>query len=369
MHTLIYVGTYTRTNPQGPDRAESIFRFRLDLETGSLTSLAPVTGLVNPSFLAWHPSGRYLYAVNEVDESGSKHGGTVTAFAVDPVTGDLALLNRQPTGERNPCHLALDATGRYLVATNYSGGTVVVLPVGPDGRLAPASEVLHHHGHSVNPERQEAPHPHSSLLVNDLVFVADLGLDRVMLYRLDMSTGHLSAHKPAWITCRPGAGPRHMALHPDGRTLYVANELDSTVSVFACAEGYSAFSEVQTVRSVPADFQGTNYPAHICLAPAAPAAGLTPPLNLYASNRGHDSLMVCAVAEDSRLAALGYPAAGGNWPRHFALDPTATFVIVGHQYDNTLSLFRRGEAQSAEWEKLATLAVPAPVCFIFTPPV
>jgi 6-phosphogluconolactonase len=348
MTCFVYVGAYA----QG--RAAGIHVFRFDATTGALSPVSAVTGIVNPSFLALDPSSRFLYAVNEIDD---QRGGAVSAYAVDRQTGLLTPLNRQLTHGAGPCYVSLDRSGRCVLVANYASGQVTVLPVRPDGSLLPASTVIQHRGSSVNPQRQAGPHAHSILMApaNDIALAADLGLDRLMLYRLDATNGALTPHDPPWASCRPGAGPRHLAFHPGGRTLVVSNELDSTVTVFAYEASRGTVRELQTLSTLPPDFAGENYPAHIAMA----ASGR----HFYVSNRGHDSLAVFAMDPPTgQLTAAGHQSTLGHWPRHFALDPTGRWLIAANQRGGTLVTFRVDPATGRLESTGFVTAVPSPAC-------
>jgi 6-phosphogluconolactonase len=252
---LVYVGTYTRGDSEG------IYVCRLDRASGRLAVVDTASGIRNPSFLALHPSRRYLYAVSEVSDSDGRPTGGVSAFAINPESGSLTLLNQQESGGTGPCHVSVEKTGRYVLVANYAGGSVAVLPIGEDGTLGEASGFIQHEGASgANPDRQDRPHAHSINVdpANRRAYVADLGLDRVMVYDLDLQNGTLAPSDPPWTQIHAGAGPRHFAFHPDGRHAYVINELDSTLTVLAYEPGTGALTVGQTVSTLPDGFTGRN---------------------------------------------------------------------------------------------------------------
>lgn len=346
----VYVGTYTSGESKG------IYRLELDLATGALTSAGPPTETTNPSFLAFHPGGRVLYAVNETGESPRDEGGGVSAFAVDPRTGGLRFLNRQPSRGAAPCHISLDKRARHLLVANYWGGTVAVLPIRPDGGLGPAASVVQHQGRSVNPNRQERPHPHSiNLDAQDrFAFVADLGLDKVVVYRFDQGTGSLAPHEPA-ASLAPGAGPRHFTFSADGRHAYVINELHSTVTAFAHDGAAGSLTELQTVSTLPAGFDGSNSGAEVVTRPDGRF--------LYASNRGHDSIAIFAIdAATGRLTAVGHQSTLGKTPRNFVLDPTGTYLLAANQDSDTIAVFRIDPGSGRLDPVGRPVRVPRPVC-------
>jgi 6-phosphogluconolactonase len=340
----VYVGTYTGGSSRG------IYRFTLDLATGALTPTGEPTESSNPSFLALHPQGGFLYAVNEDRE------GAVSAFAVDSATGGLRFLNREPSGGGSPCHLIVDRDGRNVLVANY-GGSVAVLPVRSDGRLGAPSAVVKHQGASVDPDRQKGPHAHSVNLdpSNRYALVADLGLDKLLAYRFDPAAGTLRPHDPPAAPLVPGSGPRHFAFHPSGRHVYVLNELASTVTVFSYRAESGTLAEQQTLTTLPAGFEGKSYPAEILVS----ADGKF----LYASNRGHDSIAVFAVdPADGRLAARGHHPTLGRKPRNFTLDPTGAFLLAANQDSDNIVVFRVDRTSGGLTPVGAPVPAPRPVC-------
>lgn len=360
---LAYVGTYT-----GPE-SKGIYLFRLqtkDLDASQDLRLEPL-GLAaetpSPSFLAIDPRRRLLFAVNEVDEFDGQPGGAVSAFAIDPSTFKLKLINQQSTRGGGPCHLVLDAAGRHVIVANYGGGSVAVLPVAEDGQLGPESDFIQHAGHSANADRQSAPHAHCITLSPDgkFVFVCDLGLDQVVAYKYDAEAGKLTPNDPPFTKLKPGAGPRHMAFTPDGRFAYVLNELSSTVTAFAYDAAKGALAELQTLSTLPAHFDGENSTAEIAVHPSGKY--------LYASNRGRDSIVLFKI--DGVAGTLSYvedQATGGRTPRHFALDALGEHLIIANQNTSTLRVCRiDGETGRLNPSPVFTPA-PSPVCTVLLAP-
>ena len=353
----LYVGTYT-TDGQG---GEGIHVLRLDTASVALALTGIVEPAINPSFLALHPSGRYLYAANETGDHGGERTGSVSAYAIrDP--GGLTLLDRQASGGADPCYLTVHESGRCLLVANYSGGTVALLPVREDGRLEPASAIAQHEGSGPNPERQDAPHPHAVVVgpAGRLAYVADLGLDRVLAYECDATAGTLAPREDLAAPLAPGSGPRHLALHPGGRFAYVVNELDSTVTVLARARG-GALEPVQTVSVLPGGWMGENTSAGLHV---HPSGGF-----VYASNRGHDSIAVLAAGADGgRLELVTHEPTRGRHPRGFALDRAGRFLVVANQKSGSLTSFRIESATGRlEWTG-QEVEVPSPVLVLFGPP-
>ena len=349
----LFIGTYTK------EKSEGIYRCRLDLNSGSQKVESAAKGVTNPSFLAIDRSRGRLFAVNETAEFEGKPGGSVSAFSIDPETGNLRLLNRQSSHGTDPCHLTLDNTGRYVLAANYSGGNIAVLPVHDDGSLGEATDVVQHQGSSVT-TRQKAPHPHSVNIDGSgtFVYVPDLGIDRVMIYRFDAGKGKLLPATPAWAGVKPGAGPRHMAFHPGGKTAYLLNELDSTLILFAVDKSTGALKQKQAVSTVPRDFTGENYPADIHLSPAGEF--------LYCSNRGHDSIAVFAVdGKTGELSTLQMQPTEGKWPRNFAIDPTGRYLLAANQRSDSITVFSIDQKRGTLAPANQHIEIPAPVCLKF----
>jgi 6-phosphogluconolactonase len=324
LNVLVFVGTYTERGSEG------IYVYRMDGETGALVLAAKATESRNPSFLALDPARRTLYVVEELAPDG-----TVVAYAIDPGSGKLTFLNRQPTHGGAPCHVAVDRTGRLVLVANYVSGNVCVLPVGEGGRLLPATQVLQHEGAGPNAQRQEGPHAHSVTVSPDNRFAiaADLGTDKLMVYRLDAQAARLTANDPPWAALHPGAGPRHVAFHPSGRFLYAINELDSTLTAFAYDAETGALTELQTVPTLPAGFTGHS----TCADVHTDLAGRF----LYGSNRGHDSLAIYRIENGSgRLTPIGHEPTQGKNPRNFALDPSGRFLYAADQDSDSIVVFR-----------------------------
>jgi 6-phosphogluconolactonase len=347
----VYVGTYTDGSSRG------IYRLGLDLATGQASPPVLAAEAKNPSFLALGPSGRFLYAVSEVDEFGGAQTGAVMAFARDAKTGDLTLLNQQASEGTGPCHLVVDRTGRHALVANYGGGTVAVLPIGADGRLGPATSVRVHEGSGPDKSRQEKPHAHGLYLdaAERFALSPDLGADRIFVYRFDAERGLLTPHGAASLA--PGSGPRHLAFHPDGRHAYVINELANTVVVFDYDPAKGELTTVETVRTLPEGFTGTSYTAEIAVSPDGRF--------LYGSNRGHDSLVVFRIAAASgRLSLAGHVPVGGSWPRHFAIEASGGVLLAGHQRSGTVAIFRLDPASGMPALIGSSVAIDRPACLL-----
>jgi len=347
---LLYVGTYTENT-----RSEGVYLVRMDRRSGELVRVGSVNAGANPSFLSMHPNGRVLYAVNEVEQTG-----TVSAFAIDRTTGALTRLNEQPSGGGAPCYVSVDLSGRALLVANYGGGSVALLPIEANGALA-AAHVVQHTGKGPNAERQEAPHAHCILPdpSNRFALAADLGADRVFVYRLDIDGRSLRHIEEGDAVMRPGAGPRHLAFHPTLPLVFVANELDSTVATLRFDSGRATLAPLDTRSALPADSTGTNYPADIHLAANGRA--------LYVSNRGHNSIAVFSVAGEGALALEQVISTEGDWPRNFSLHPTGRWLLVANQRSDSIIVFARDpdNGRLTPTRPPKRIAIPSPVCLRF----
>lgn len=355
-HTL-FIGTYTQQLPHVQGNATGIYAATIDPESGVLTLHHATTGIVNPSFVVPDPAHGRLFAVQETAEFGSPDGihtgtGGLSAFAMESASGILTLINEQPSYGAHPCYVSLDQTGHWLLVANYSGGSIAVLPIGPDGALGPAATVI---THSAPPQHPDTPHPHAILQSPDgaFVLVPDCGLDRVYVYRFDTGSGALTPNDPPWATLTPGAGPRHLAFHPQG-WVYVINERNSTLSVFDFDTAHGVLHERQTLSSLPDDFSGRNSCADLHIHPHGHV--------VYGSNRGHDSIAIFAVnPSDGTLTPCGHTHTGGRTPRNFAIDPGGTLLLAANQDSNTITSFLIDPTTGALTPVHRT-DVPTPVC-------
>ena len=352
----VYVGTYT-----GP-KSRGIYLLELDASTGTLTSKGIAAEADNPSFLAIDPSKRFLYAVNEISNFEGTSAGSVTAFSIDSKTGLLTQINRQSTRGAGPCHLSVVRDGKVLLVANYGGGSVAAFPLRTDGSVGPASSFIQHEGASVDPGRQKEPHAHSIQIDRNERFVvaADLGLDRVFVYRLKTEPVELSPNAPPFARIAPGSGPRHFAFHPDRTHAYVINELKSTVTAFGYDSERGALTEFQTISTLPEGFTGSSYTADIHIHPSGKF--------LYGSNRGHDSIAVFLVDPvTGRLTAKGQVPTEGKTPRNFAIDPTGRFLLAENQDSDSIVVFQIDPKSGVLTPTGQSVTVPSPVCVKFVP--
>lgn len=350
--TFVYVGAYTGFGASPRGKAEGIDIFRLDPATGALIHLETLPGVENPSFLVADPTRRFLYAMN----GSPKPGGAVSAFAIDPTTGRLTFINRQPTTGPGPCHATIDRAGRYLLATGYHDGTIVVFPIRPDGGLAPASDLVQHQGSSVHP-RQNVPHAHSINFdpAERFALVCDLGLDRVLIYRFDHEQGKLIANDPAGVSSAPGAGPRHLAFHPNGRHVFVINEINSTLDSYRYDPVRGALAAIETVSTLPADFSGESTAADVHVHPNGKF--------VYGSNRGHDSIVIYRFTEATeRLSYLGHQSTEGSTPRNFTMTSSGSLLLAANQDTDTIVTFQVNPASGRLTLTGTVASTPTPTC-------
>jgi len=347
----VYIGTYTRGVSKG------IYLAQLDTRNGALSQPVVAGEAINPSFVALHPTRDLLYSVGEVGDFAGRKSGAVNAFRVDPQTGLLTFLNAQPSGGAGACHVSVDHSGRNVLVANYGGGSASVVPIRDDGSLGEPSGFVQHEGSSVDPRRQSGPHAHSINLdpANRFAFVADLGLDRVMIYRFDAAKGTLVANDPPWAKVAPGAGPRHFAFHSDGRFAYVINEMQSTVTAFRYDSQRGSLEEIQTVSTLPQEFSGENTTAEVQVHPSGRF--------LYGSNRGHDSIAVFSVdADTGRLRTVEQESTQGKTPRNFGIDPSGRFLLAANQASDSIVVFRIDPARGVLEPAGHRIEVASPVC-------
>jgi 6-phosphogluconolactonase len=364
---ILYVGTYTGAESKG------IYGFAYDAASGKVDPLGLMAKTDNPSFLTVDSANKFLYAVNEVHDYQDAASGGVTAFAMDRKSGALSELNEVASRGADPCYIAFDKTGKYLLIANYTGGNVAVIPVSLDGRLKDASSVLNDDGPlGPNKDRQSAPHAHwiEASARNRFAYVSDLGLDRVFIYKFDEASGSLTRGDPAKgspsagkdsfsATLAPGTGPRHVAFSLNGNFMYVLGELDSTVTVFA-NQAKQTYRSIQKISAIPASFSGLNEPAEIVLHPSGKF--------LYTSNRGDDSIAVFAVnGKSGKLRLVQRVSSGGKAPRHFAIDPLAKHLLAANEDSGNIVEFTIDPATGKLTTTGEIAKVASAVCLIFVP--
>jgi 6-phosphogluconolactonase len=356
----VYVGTYT--GGRGADKSQGIYLLELDLRTGTLSSPRLAATSTDPSFLAIHPSRKFLYSVNELSEIKGHRGGGVSAFSIDPASGMLSPLDQESSVGEGPCHLVVDRQGKNVLVANYGSGSVACLPIDADGRVQQASSFIQHKGSGANPERQSSPHAHSINLdaAGRFVVAADLGLDKVFIYSFDAAHGKLTENQPAFATVAPGSGPRHFAFHPDGHFGYVISEMANTVTAFAYDADKGVLSEIQSISTLPADFRGRSYTAEVQVHPSGNF--------LYGSNRGHHSIAIFTIdASTGKLTTVGFEPTQGKNPRNFAIDPTGRYLLAENQDSDTIVVFGIDSKTGALRPTGQTVKLPKPVCIKMIP--
>ncbi len=350
----VYVGTYTRKGSEG------IYTFELNPQTGKTTPPRLAAKLVNPSFVAISPSGKFLYSVNEVSDfpgaNGKKAGG-VSSFAMNAKSGTLTKLNSQISGGAGPCHLSVDQTGKCVIVANYGGGSVASLPVKENGELEPAASFIQHEGSSINPRRQEGPHAHSANVDagNNFVVVADLGLDKLMVYKLDAKKGTLTPSDPPYVSSNPGAGPRHFSFHPNGKFAYVCNEMQSSVTAYDYDAKQGVLTSLVTLSTLPEDYEDQgNSTAEALVHPSGNF--------LYVSNRVHDSIAMYKIKDNGTIKHIGNESTQGKIPRNFGIDPTGKYLLASNQDSNTIVVFAIDQSSGKLNSTGTVIEVPTPVC-------
>jgi 6-phosphogluconolactonase len=353
---FVYVGTEIGEGA----KSKGIYAYRYDAATAQITPLGLAVESTNPTFLAAHPNGRFLYAVNEVGNYKGPNSGGVSAFSIDHATGKLTFLNEVPSRGADPCYLIVDKAGKNVLVANYTGGSVAVFPVLADGKLGEASAFVQHTGHGANPDRQEGPHAHSIDLSPDNRFamVDDLGLDELLVYKFDGAKGSLTANNPPFAKFDAGAGPRHFVLRPDGKFAYVVAEMGRTVTVFSNDAASGRLQPLQTVTTLPKDFKGRNDDAEIQLHPSGKF--------LYASNRGDDSIAIYAIdGSKGTLTQVGIVPTGGKEPCSFEIDPTGALLFAANKKSDNIVVFKIDAKTGGLTPTGKVLDVASPMCVKF----
>jgi 6-phosphogluconolactonase len=362
----VYFGTYTRGG-----QSQGIYRSDFDATTGQLSPPKLAVATTDPSFLAIHPSRKFVFAVGESGAPREKRekgapppAGIVSAFAVDPTTGDLTLLNEQSSGTAGPCYITVDKAGKHVLIANYTGGGCGVLPVADDGRLGPMQSYMQHEGVGGYAIRPNPPRAHSINLdpANRFAVCADAGIDQLKVYKYDAATGTLAPNTPPMVTTGPAAAPRHTAFHPSGRFLYAINEHECTMSVFAYDAETGKLTEVQKESTLPpGDIVRKGYStAEVVVHPSGKF--------LYGSNRGQNSIVAYSIDESTgRITLVGHQGEGVKVPRNFIVDPTGKFCLVENQDGGNVFVFAIDPQTGALTKNVCTVELNAAVCAKFVP--
>jgi 6-phosphogluconolactonase len=353
---LVYFGTYTGKKSKG------VYVARFNTATGKLGDVDLAAETPSPSFLAIHPNQKFLYAANEVSQYEGKPTGSITAFSIDHKSGRLTQLDQESSAGLGPCHLVVDGRGKAVLVANYGGGSVAALPIGKDGMLSPFTAFIQHTGSSVNASRQMEPHAHSINVdpKNRFAVAADLGLDKLLVYRFNAGAGTLVPNTPPFALVRPGSGPRHFAFHPNGKLGYVINEITCTVTAFRYDSTKGQLFEDQTVSTLPKDE---------AMKPEFSTAEIRVHPNgkfLYGSNRGHDTIAVFRIdAASGKLTLIDNTPTGGRTPRNFNIDPTGNFLLAANQGTDSVVAFSIDSTTGRLSPTGQRLEVGSPVCVRF----
>lgn len=341
-----------------PGDKGAIHAYQLNPETGELKLVQRTTDVEHPFFLAVSPDNKYLYSIHAPGKFGGKENEFVAAYKLLDRTGKLKLLNRQSSLGTASCYLDIDQSGKAVVVANYTTGSVASLPVKEDGSLGEAASFIQHTGSSVNPARQKEPHAHSIVVSPDqkFVYAADLGLDKVLAYALDPKTAKLSESPQPFVRTLPGAGPRHMTFHPNGKHLYVINELKNSISEFDYDLKTGTLIERQTISTVPEDFEGTSHTADLKITPDGRF--------LYGTNRGHDSIAAYRIDDQGQLTLLGIEPSLGKGPQNLAITTDGKFLLCANMPGNNVVVFRIGKETGGLTPVGEPVSVPSPSCIM-----
>jgi 6-phosphogluconolactonase len=344
---IIYAGTFS-------DQGLLVLEF--DRENRSFTEIQRISDIEGPNFQSLHPNREFLYSVSSQGVTDDDEYGSVSAYRIDPETGQLTFLNIRSAEGRGPCHISIDPEGRFAFVSNYSSGNIAVYPILEDGTLGEVVDVVQHEGSSIH-SRQQEPHMHSIIPSddNEFIYASDLGIDMVKIYRVDQESGKLTPADNPHVENVPGSGPRHFTIHPDGEYTYSVEELSSTVAAFSVDPATGALEQFQRVEMLPADFSGTSTAADIHISPDGQF--------LYATNRGHDSIAIFSIDESSgSLSFVGREPTRGGHPRNFAIDKLGEFVFVANRDDDNIVLFERDNASGLLTYTGIEADVPRVVC-------
>ncbi|NOG46626.1 MAG: lactonase family protein [Calditrichaeota bacterium] len=343
---LLFVGSYTENSDQG------IEIYQVD-ESGRLTLKSVQKNIDNPSYITISPDKKYLYAANELMNYTDKNGGYISSYSINQETGGLTFINKIFSEGGAPCYITTSNDGQFLLVSNYMQETVASFLVN-NGKIEKAVSVIKHNGQGPNTNRQDASHMHSIRLdkKNNIAFAADLGADKVYVYDFDKENGELS-EKENSISLAAGAGPRHFEFSKDGKTIYILNELNSTIEIFKINKENGNRNHIQTISTLPKDYSNKNYPADIHISPSGEY--------LYTSNRGHNSIAIFEIRKDDTLKMLGTNAVHGDWPRNFMIDPLGKYLLVANQKSKnivTFSIEKNGGLTKIQ----STTTIASPVC-------
>jgi 6-phosphogluconolactonase len=355
---LVYFGT--NTNPK--NGSKGIYVAHFNTATGELTEPQLAAEAGSPGFLAIHPSKKFLYASTEITLPDGKKGGGISSFSIDKSTGKLTLINQASAVGNGPCHVNVDKTGKLATLANYGSGSVASYAIKDDGSVSEAASFFQHEGSSVDPKRQAGPHAHSVNFSPDnrFAFACDLGLDKVLIYKIDPATGKMTPNDPPFAKTPAGGGPRHLAFHPNGKFVFVNNEMAMSETVFAYDAEKGALTEIQTLSTLPEADRGK--PGYSTAETVVHPNGRF----VYVSNRTHDSIAVFACdPATGKLTPLQYVPAEGEVPRNICLDPTGKWLIAAHQNSGTAALFKVDQDSGKLTYTGTKVTVPGSICVRF----
>ena len=351
---LLYVGAYTENENEG------IYVYRFDASDGDLDYLTTAKGIKNPSYLAIDEKRKLLFAVNETGEYLGKKTGSVTSFGINLSDGSLNKISQVSSGGGAPCYISINASAKLALVANYSGGNISVFPVTSDGTLMEFTDLKQHEGKGLIGNRQNVPHAHSVVLSpkEDYALAADLGIDKLISYKVDPKKGMLA--EQSRFALKPGSGPRHISIHPNKKLVFVINELNSTVTSCGYDPSAGVLNEIETVTTLPGDFSGENYCADIHVSQDGQF--------LYGSNRGHNSIVIYRIDRKSgKLSLVGHESVKGAWPRNFMMDPTGKFLLVANQHSNNIVVFKVNRETGLLKSNGVDVEVSKPVCLKMIP--
>lgn len=347
----LYIGTFSVRGSEG------IYVYDWDLNTGQFQEIQTLSGRESPSFLTIHPNGKYLYSANREGIVEGENWGSVSAYAIDQATGKLSVLNDRSAFGAGACHVNTDHTGRLLYVSNYGEGNFTVYPILENGRIGENKYNFQYEGRGPNANRQEKPHLHSAMPSPDnrYVFAADLGTDRLYAYRVKARRAKLKPAKTPWVEIEPGGGPRHFTFHPNGKWVYVAEELSAHVTAFQYNAGRGAMRKIQRLSTLPEGYDDPSFCADIHVHPNGRF--------LYVSNRGHNSLAIYRIDQQTgRLSLIDTPGVEGNWPRNFLISPDGRWCLVANERSDNIAVFSiDGESGKLTFTG-RELNIPSPVC-------
>ena len=349
----VYIGTDTHP----PSKSKGIYLYRLDTASGRITDQGVAAEIGDPGWQKISSGGKFLYTVATAQ---NHRQSIVAAYSIDSRTGALKWLNQEATNGEDSTHLDVDPSGSCTMVANYNSGDISVMPINPDGTVTAPTAVIRHTGSSIDPQRQTHPYVHSCNIdpSGKFMLACDLGVDKIFIYRFDPASRSLSAADPATVAVAPGAGPRHLSFHPNGKFAYLVTEMGGTVIAYSWDSEMGQLHPLQTVSTLPPTFRAFNKSAEVRIHPNGKF--------LYASNRGPDDLAIFAVDPASgTLKLAGFQPTGGKGPRDFAIDPTGNFLFAANQDSDSVTVFRIDPATGLLAPMNVTMNVPTPICVTF----